>query len=90
VVGSYGAEDRSPMGARAAARLEAALIALGVDHDIKVYPGASHGFINDHDPADATLLLTVLTKISGTRYHEPSASDAHRRIAAFFGRHLTA
>jgi carboxymethylenebutenolidase len=43
VVGSYGAKDRSPMGARAAARLEAALTALGVDHDIKLYPGAAHG-----------------------------------------------
>jgi carboxymethylenebutenolidase len=89
VVGSYGAKDRSPMGARAAARLEAALTALGVDHDIKVYPGASHGFINDHDPADMTLLLTVLTRVSGTRYHEPSARDARCRIAAFFSRHLT-
>jgi carboxymethylenebutenolidase len=89
VVGSYGAKDRSPMGARAAARLEAALTAVGVDHDIKVYPGAAHGFINDHDPADATVLLTVLTKISGTRYDEPSARDARRRIAAFFSRHLT-
>src|SRR6185437_3588187 len=89
VVGSYGAKDRSPMGARAAARLEAALTAAGVDHDIKVYPGAAHGFINDHDPADMTLLLTVLTKVSGTRHHEQSARDARRRIAAFFSRHLT-
>jgi carboxymethylenebutenolidase len=78
------------MGARAAARLEAALTALGVDHDIKVYPDAAHGFINAHDPADMTLLLTVLTRVSGTRYHEPSARDARRRIAAFFSRHLTA
>jgi hypothetical protein len=29
-----------------------------------------------------------LTKISGTRYHEPSATDARRRIAAFFDQHL--
>jgi carboxymethylenebutenolidase len=35
------------------------------------------------------MLLTVLTKVSGTRYHEPSARDAHRRISAFFSRHLT-
>jgi carboxymethylenebutenolidase len=48
-----------------------------------------HGFINDHAPADATVLLTVLTRVSGTRYHEPSARDARRRIAAFFSRHLT-
>ena len=89
VVGSYGAKDHSPMGARAAFRLESALTALGVDHDIKVYPDAAHGFINDHDPADMTLLLTVLNRVSGTCYHEPSARDAHRRIAAFFHRYLT-
>ena len=77
------------MGASAAARLERALTALGIDHDIKVYPGAGHGFINDHDPADMTLLLIVLNRLSGTRCHEPSARDAHHRIAAFFHRHLT-
>ena len=86
VVGSYGGKDRSPMGASAAARLERALTALGIDHDIKVYPDAGHGFIND--PADMTLVLTVLNRVSGTRYHEPSAHDAHRHIAAFFRRHL--
>jgi carboxymethylenebutenolidase len=90
VVGSYGGKDRSPMGRSAAGRLERALTALGVDHDIKVYPEAGHGFINDHDPAEMTPLLTFLSKISGTRYHEPSAADAHRRIAAFLSRHLTA
>lgn len=89
VVGSYGRKDRSPMGASAAARLKRALTALGVEHGIKVYPGAGHEFINDHDPADQTLPLVVLAKVSGTRYHQPSAEDAHRRIAAFFGRHLT-
>ncbi len=89
VVGSYGGKDRSPMGASAAGRLERALTALGVDHDIKVYPEAGHGFINDHDPADMTPLLTFLSKVSGTRYHESSAADAHHRIAAFLSRHLT-
>jgi len=88
IVGSYGGKDRSPMGRSAAPRLEKALTALGVDHDVKVYPGAGHGFINDPDPADATPLLIFLAKISGTRYHVPSAQDARRRIAAFFGSHL--
>ena len=55
---------------------------------MKVYPGAGHGFLNDPDPADATPLLVFPAKISGTRYHEPSAWDARRRIAAFFGTHL--
>jgi carboxymethylenebutenolidase len=90
VVGSYGGKDRSPMGKSAAVRLERVLTSLGVDHDIKVYPEAGHGFINNHDPADNTPLLLILNKVSGTRYHPPSAADAHRRIAAFFRRHLTA
>ena len=76
------------MGYRAAARLERILTVAGVDHDIKVYPEASHGFLNDHPPADQTPLLVVLGKLSGTRYHEPSAGDARRRIVAFFDRHL--
>ena len=38
------------MGYRAAARLERALVTNGVPHDIKVYPEASHGFLNDHPP----------------------------------------
>jgi len=88
VVASYGGEDRTPMGRSAAPRLEQALTALGVDHDVKVYPGAGHGFINNPDPADATPLLLLLAKLSGTRYHEASAQDARRRIAAFFSEHL--
>ena len=88
IVGSYGGKDGSPMGHRAAVRLGRALTALGVDHDIKVYPDAGHGFMNDHDPADQTFLLVVLAKLSGTRFHESSAKDARRRIISFFSRHL--
>ena len=57
-------------------------------HDIKVYPEASHGFLNHHPPEDMTLLTVLLSKLSGTRYHEPSARDARRRIVAFFDAHL--
>ena len=88
IVGSYGGRDSSPMGWRAAERLERALTTLGVDHDVKVYPEAGHGFINDHDPADLTPLLVVLGKISRTRHHQASAQDARRRIASFFHAHL--
>jgi carboxymethylenebutenolidase len=89
IVGSYGGKDHSPMGRSAAGRLERTLTVLGVDHDVKVYPDAGHGFMNDHDPADMTPLLVVLSKVSGTRYHEPSTRDARRRIVAFLARHLT-
>jgi carboxymethylenebutenolidase len=88
IVGSYGGKDRSPMGYRAGERLERVLTAAGVDHDIKAYPDASHGFLNNHPPEDLTPLLVMLNKLSGTRYHEPSAADARRRIVAFFDQHL--
>jgi carboxymethylenebutenolidase len=88
IVGSYGGKDGSPLGRRAGVRLERALTALRVDHDVKIYPEAGHGFMNDHDPADMTPLLVVLNKISRTRYHQPSAEDARRRIASFFNAHL--
>ena len=89
VVGSYGAKDRSPMGARAAARLEAALTALGVTMTSRSIPAPPTGS-STTTTRPTSLLLTVLTKVSGTRYHEPSARDAHRRITAFFGQHLSA
>ncbi len=44
--------------------------------------------MNDHDPADATLLLRFLARISGTRYDEEATRDARRRIIAFFDTHL--
>ena len=88
VVGSYGGGDRSPMGARAAPRLERALRTAGVDHDVKVYPGVGHGFMNDHDPGDLTPLLVVLGRLSATRYDPAAAADARRRIVSFFDKHL--
>jgi carboxymethylenebutenolidase len=86
IVGSYGARDRTLRGA--ADRLERALTAAGVEHDVKVYPDAGHAFLNNHDPAEVPTLLVVLAKISGSAYHEPSARDARRRIVAFFSTHL--
>jgi carboxymethylenebutenolidase len=42
-VASYGGRDRTLVGA--ADRLEAALSDAGVDHDVKEYPDAGHGFL---------------------------------------------
>jgi carboxymethylenebutenolidase len=86
IVGSYGAKDRVNRGA--AERLERVLTAVGVDHDIKEYPGAGHGFLNDHDPSDVPVLFAVMGRLSGTAFHEPSAQDARQRIAAFFTTYL--
>ena len=55
---------------------------------MKVYPGAGHGFMNNHAPQDQTLFLRFLARVSGTRYDDAAAMDARRRIAAFFREHL--
>ena len=88
IVGSYGGRDRTLRGA--AARLEKALTAAGVEHDVKEYADAGHGFLNDHEGAgdEAPFLFAVLGRLSGPSYHEESAQDARRRILAFFDAYL--
>ncbi len=86
IVGSFGARDRTLR--RAADRLERALTAVGVAHDVKEYPDAGHAFLNNHDRADAPALMVVMAKITRSAYHEPSAQDARRRIIAYFNAHL--
>ena len=89
VVASYGAKDRMLRGA--AERLDHALTAVGVAHDVKEYPEAGHAFLNDHEGAhdDVPLLFAVMGKLApADGYHEPSARDARRRIISFFDAHL--
>jgi carboxymethylenebutenolidase len=86
VIGSYGANDWSQH--RAPARLEGALRRNGVPHEVTVYADAGHSFLNDHDPAEASVLFRVLARVTRSEYHEPSARDARLRIAAFFNEHL--
>jgi carboxymethylenebutenolidase len=88
VIGSYGSRDRVLRGA--AGRLDKALTAAGVEHDVKEYPDAGHGFLNDHEGAGdkAPLVFVALGKLSGAGYHEASARDARRRIISFFDLHL--
>ncbi|MEU0465230.1 dienelactone hydrolase family protein [Amycolatopsis sp. NPDC006131] len=88
VVGSFGGADRSPLGAKTGLRLDDILTRLGVPHDVKIYPGAGHGFMNDHDQADLTLMLRVLGRMSGTRYDQAATADTRRRIVTFFRNHL--
>jgi carboxymethylenebutenolidase len=88
IVASYGAEDRWP-GVRATYdRLGPALEAAGVEHDLKLYPGAGHGFLNDHDPADLPLWVKAVARLSAADYDETAAADARERIVAFFDAHL--
>lgn len=82
VVASYGAKDRQLRGQ--AQRLESALTALDVPHDVKEYPEAGHGFLNRHNAGP----LVYAMRVAGIGYHHPSAEDAWRRILAFFSEHL--
>jgi carboxymethylenebutenolidase len=50
IIASYGARDRSL--AKAPTQLEHILTANHVVHDIRVYPGAGHGFLNGHAPGE--------------------------------------
>jgi carboxymethylenebutenolidase len=90
IVGSYGTSDRANRGT--AERLDQALAALGVDHDIKEYPDAGHSFLNDlslPSPVKTPAMLVVIGKFNGlSGLHEPSAADARRRIVSCFDRHM--
>jgi carboxymethylenebutenolidase len=82
VVASFG--ERDPMLRGHAERLGVALDALGVEHDLKVYPGATHGFMNTRSgtvPRVSEALLRL-------RYDPAAADDAWERILGFFGRQL--
>ena len=83
VVASYGGRDR--IFGEAGARLDAALDRLGVEHDVRTYPGAGHAFMSRHGPW-LTRIGARLPSRNG--YDEPAAEDAWGRTLAFFGRHL--
>jgi carboxymethylenebutenolidase len=88
IVASYGGQDR---GLRdAPGRLTEALSASGIAHDVKVYPEAGHGFLNDHTQGEVPRWAVVMGKMVHTEYHDPSAQDARQRIIAFFDEHLRA
>jgi carboxymethylenebutenolidase len=82
IVGSFGKKDRTLRGA--AGRLEQALSANGVAHEVKEYPDAGHSFLNQHD----SILFKVTGVLMGGGYNATAAEDAKRRIAAFFNEHL--
>jgi carboxymethylenebutenolidase len=81
VVASYGARD--PMGTSHPKRLETALTALNVPHDVKVYPDAGHSFMSPKPP-----LLKPVTALARLDFKPEAAQDAWQRIFAFFGEYL--
>jgi carboxymethylenebutenolidase len=82
IVGSYGKRDKTLRGR--ADRLERALAALNVPHDVKEYPDAGHSFMNRLKVGPLGPLLPVL----GFDFNEEATEDAWRRILAFFDEHV--
>ena len=69
VIGSYGADDKS-IGWD---DVQAAFGAFGGPHDVKLYPDAAHGFLDD----------------TRSSYRSGPAADAWARQMAWFGKYLT-
>ncbi|SCF41231.1 carboxymethylenebutenolidase [Micromonospora purpureochromogenes] len=87
VIGSFAGKDVALRSAPA--RLESALTTNEVPHEVTVYPQARHGFLNHHRPGELPRMQQVVARVGGGP-HEPSATQARRRIVAFFDRHLSA
>ena len=79
IVASFGGRD--PIGVGAPKKLQQVLDHKGVTSDVKVYPGAGHGFANK-------LPAQPLLRIAGFGYNEAATEDAWARVFTFFGDHL--
>ncbi len=84
IVASYGGRDRQLAGS--ADRLEAALVARGIDHDVREYAAAGHSFLNDAEMGPRP--LRPVLRAVGMGPEPASAADAWRRIDAFLDAHL--
>ncbi|MEZ4235728.1 MAG: dienelactone hydrolase family protein [Myxococcota bacterium] len=84
VVGSWGGRDRFYLAS--AERTEAELTRLGVPHDVKVYPGVGHSFMN----RAPNRLIGWIERLAGAGFQPEAAADATERVVAFFEEHLGA
>ncbi len=68
IVANYGSKDRGNRGS--AAKLSEMLARHQVPHDVKEYPSAGHGFMNDHEGAGdrIPLLFQVMSWATRTKY----------------------
>jgi carboxymethylenebutenolidase len=69
VVGSFPEKDFTT---KQGQQLDTDLTKATIAHDIKIYPGTKHSFMND----------------SGSSFNPEAAADAWQRTLAFFQRHL--
>lgn len=86
VVASYGARDR--VFGRSAEKAVRLLSAAGIDHDVKLYADAGHGFMNQSE--GQPIVEAVGRPLLALGYQRDAAEDAWTRIEAFFARYLSA
>jgi len=84
IVASYGGRD--PLIPGAGRKLERSLTELGVEHDLKIYPGVGHSFLNDVPVGPGP--LPQVMRIANVGPKPDAAADAWNRIEAFFATHL--
>jgi carboxymethylenebutenolidase len=84
IVASYGGRDPLLLGQ--AKRLDAALTADGVPHDLKIYPGAGHSFLNDQMTGPRA--LWPVERVLNVGPKPEAAPDAWARIEAYFATYL--
>ena len=85
VIASYGRKDR--WFAREADVAEKGLTSAGVDHDVKVYDDAGHGFMNQIE--GHRLMKTLTRPVLTVDYHRDAAEHTWTRIETFFARYLS-
>lgn len=85
VVAGFGGKDR--MFAPKGELLQAHCEALGIPHDVKIYEGVGHSYMNQLPRW--MVALSPLTPMHA-KYDEVAAEDSWRRMLAFFGEHLAA
>jgi carboxymethylenebutenolidase len=63
-----------PVSTGAGRKLDVELAGYGIEHEIKMYPGANHAFFND----------------TSRNYNEAAANDSWKRVLAFFEKRVKA
>jgi carboxymethylenebutenolidase len=84
VIAGYGELDERF--AEQGRRLEQHLQSLGIPHEVKIYPGVGHSYMND---LGSGLLARIMRRTPmHAGYDEQAAEDSWRRMLAFFEKHL--
>jgi carboxymethylenebutenolidase len=83
VIACYGERDRG-MG-REPKRLRKRLTAIGVPHEVHVYPGQGHAFMTDGHHPIAGFLTRPIFHVA---YDREASEDAFARVLGFFDQHL--